>query len=125
MNSIIGASDIGRGRGGAERCARAILCATRDLLFAARWSLLRGWSLAAFVALRATAGLPQEAPVPVPSLGPLTLTPNQDQGEGPAGDPLTPQNLLQLEYQVKTTPGTNLNGEPDTVTTDTMKLRRS
>jgi hypothetical protein len=51
------------------------------------------------------------------------LTPNQDQGEGPAGDPLTPQNLLQLEYQVKTTPGTNLNGEPDTVTTDTTKLR--
>jgi hypothetical protein len=40
------------------------------------------------VALRAKAGLPQEAPIPLPSLGPLTLTPNQDQGEGPAGDPL-------------------------------------
>jgi hypothetical protein len=123
MNSVIGASDITRGCGGAGRCARAILCATRDPLSAARWSSLCGWSLAAFVALRATAGLPQEAPISVPSLGPLTLTSNQDQGEGPAGDPLTPQNLLQLEYQVKTTPGTNLNGEPDTVTTDTTKLR--
>ena len=91
----------------------------------ARWSSLRGWSLAAFVALRATAGLPQEAPIPLPSLGPPTLTPNQDQGEGPAGDPLTPQNLLQLEYQVKTTPGTSLNSEPDTVTTDTATRRAS
>jgi hypothetical protein len=117
------ASDISRGRGGVGRCARAILCATRDPLSAGRGSLLCGWSLAALVALRATAGLAQEAPTPLPSLGPLSLTPYQDQGVGPAGDPLTPQNLLQLEYQVKTTPGTNLNGEPDTVTTDTMKLR--
>ena len=123
MNSVIGASDISRGRGGAGRCAPEILCATRDPLSAARWSSLRGWSLAAFVALRATAGLSQEAPIPLPSLGPLTLTPNQDQVEWPPGDLLTPKNLLQLEYQVKTTPGTNLNGEPDTVTTDTAKLR--
>ena len=105
------------------KVSRIYFRAIRDPLSAARWSSLRGWSLAAFVALRATAGLPQEAPIPPPRLGRLTLTPNHENGVVPAGDPLTPQNLLQLEYQVKTTPGTNLNGEPDTVTTDTTKLR--
>jgi hypothetical protein len=63
----------------------------------------------------------QEAPVVLPGNGPLTLTPNQT--AEPTGDPLTPQNLLQLEYQLKTAPGTNSNGAPDTVTTDTVKLR--
>src|SRR5271165_4428877 len=55
------------------------------------------------------------------SLGPLMLTPNQ--GSEPAGDALSPQNLLQLLYQLQTSPGTNLNGEFDTVTKETYKLR--
>ena len=63
----------------------------------------------------------QEAPGANTSLGPLTLTPNQ--GSEPAGDALSPQRLLQLFYQLQTSPGTNLNGEPDTVTKETFKLR--
>jgi hypothetical protein len=67
--------------------------------------------------------MPQETLSPLPTLGALTLSPNQDQGSEPIGDVLTPQNLLQLEYQAKTAPGKNLDGEPDTVTTQTTKLR--
>jgi len=63
----------------------------------------------------------QEDPNTAASLGPLTLTPNQ--GSEPTGDALSPQNLLQLMYQAKTAPGKGLNGAPDTVTTDTLKLR--
>jgi hypothetical protein len=73
------------------------------------------------ILLPATPARAQEAPIPLPAVGPLTLTSNQD--SEPAGDALTPQNLLQFEYQLKTAPGTNLNGDPDTVTTDTFKLR--
>jgi hypothetical protein len=71
-------------------------------------------SLAALVALQPTLGLSQEAPAVVSS---------QDQGAGPEGDVLTAQRLFQLLYQVKTAPGTDLNGNPVTTTTDTWKLR--
>jgi hypothetical protein len=64
----------------------------------------------------------QEAPISLPSLSPLALS-GQNHGSGPPGDLLSPQNLLQFEYQVKTTPGKNPDGEPDTVTTQTAKLR--
>jgi hypothetical protein len=46
-----------------------------------------------------------------------------DQDTGPEGDVLSGRNLLQLMYQVKTAPGSNLNGDPVTTTTDTWKLR--
>ena len=55
------------------------------------------------------------------AIGPVTLVPNQS--SEPPGDPLSPQNLLQLEYQVKTTDGTGADGEPRNVTTDMAKLR--
>ncbi len=48
---------------------------------------------------------------------------NGDQGVGPEGDVLSTQRLLQLMYEVKTAPGTNLDGNPMTTTTDTWKLR--
>jgi hypothetical protein len=73
--------------------------------------------------LRPTSGVAQEVPISLPSLGPLTASQNQDQGAGRPGDLLSPQNLLQFEYQVKTAPGENLDGEPDTITTQTAKLR--
>ena len=39
------------------------------------------------------------------------------------GDALSTQNLLQLMYQYKTAPGAGPSGAPDTVTTQTVKLR--
>jgi hypothetical protein len=48
---------------------------------------------------------------------------DSDQDPGPEGDVLNVQRLLQLLYQVKTSPGTDLNGNPVTTTTDTWKLR--
>jgi hypothetical protein len=48
---------------------------------------------------------------------------SRDQGAGPEGDVLSAQRLLQLMYQVKTAPGTDLDGNPVTTTTDTWKLR--
>ena len=68
-----------------------------------------------------TIAISQETSGPATSLGPLTLTTNQV--SEPAGDALSPQNLLQLYYQLQTSSGTNLNGEPDTVTKETYKLR--
>ena len=47
----------------------------------------------------------------------------QDQGASPEGDVLNPQRLLQLMYEVRTAPGTNLDGNPVTTTTNTWKLR--
>jgi hypothetical protein len=41
----------------------------------------------------------------------------------PTGDLLSPQNLLQFEYQAKTTDGKGSDGALRTVTTDTFKLR--
>jgi hypothetical protein len=46
-----------------------------------------------------------------------------DQGAGPEGEFLNRQRLLQLLYQVKTAPGTDLEGNQVTTTTDTWKLR--
>ena len=46
-----------------------------------------------------------------------------DQGASPEGDVLNAQRLLQLMYEVKTAPGTNLDGNSVTTTTDTWKLR--
>jgi hypothetical protein len=93
--------------------------------------LLRAYLLASIAALASQRAQAQSAPTPPAappesagppfSLGPIELTPNQ--GSEPVGDALTPQNLLQLEYQLKTAPGVNLNGNPDTVTTETYKLR--
>ncbi len=60
-------------------------------------------------------------PAAVASPAPLAAPP--ELGTGPAGDALTPRNLLQLQYELKTAPGTDLNGNPDTVTTETLKLR--
>ena len=74
---------------------------------------------ALLLALASPPALAQEAPAS--SIGPVTLVPNQD--SEPAGDLLTPQNLLQLKSEVKTTNGTNADGDPRTVTTDTFKLR--
>ena len=65
----------------------------------------------------------QDAVAPAAAALPVPLTAPADAGAGPPGDTLTPQNLLQLEDQVKTAPSTNLNGNPDTLTTDTLKLR--
>lgn len=57
------------------------------------------------------------------TLGPFTLASVENPNSALAGDPLTPQTLLQFMYQVKTAPGTNVNGDPDTVTSQTYKLR--
>ena len=65
---------------------------------------------------------PAGAPA-IPAAAPVPLTAPPDAGTGPAGDALTPQNLLQFEYELKGAPGTDLNGNPDTVTTETLKLR--
>jgi hypothetical protein len=83
---------------------------------------LFGRSLSALVTLQATLGLAQEAPNGAPIGG--QDAPAQDQGAGPEGDVLSAQRLFQLMYQVKTAPGTDLNGNPVTTTTDTWKLRR-
>jgi hypothetical protein len=79
-------------------------------------------ALLLLTALPATSAVSQEAPISLPNLTQLPLSPNQAQNSGP-NDPLSPQNLLQFEYQVKTAPGTDLDGAPDTVTTQTAKLR--
>jgi hypothetical protein len=84
---------------------------------------LLSYALSACALLPPTVSAAQQAAPALPSPGPLPLTPNTDQGGGPAGDPLNPQNLLQFMYQVKTAPGTDANGAPDTVTTDTWRLR--
>jgi len=78
-------------------------------------------SLIAAVALQPVSAVAQEALAAPSTFGGLPLTPNP--GSEPAGDALSPQNLLQLMYQYKTAPGKDLNGAPDTVTTDTVKLR--
>jgi hypothetical protein len=72
-------------------------------------------------ALQAAPAVAQEAPNIAAASGQDASNP--DQGEGPEGDVLNVQRLLQLMYQVKTSPGTDLNGNPVTTTTDTWKLR--
>ena len=79
-----------------------------------------GWALAALTALPATA-VAQEAPAPAASGG--TQTADQDLGGGPEGEFLNRTRLFQLEYAVKTAPGSGPNGTIRTVTTDTFKLR--
>jgi hypothetical protein len=77
---------------------------------------LLGCSLVA-AALQLTPALAQEGPSAGAASG-------QDASDpGPAGDVLNVQRLLQLLYQVKTSPGTDLNGNSVTTTTDTWKLR--
>ncbi len=80
-----------------------------------------GRALVALTALQPASALSQEAPNSAGSGGQPASA--QDQGSAPTGDALNPQNLLQLLYQLRTSPGTNLNGEPDTVTRETFKLR--
>jgi hypothetical protein len=84
-----------------------------------RWLVVG--SIFAAAALQPGIAAAQQAPNSAANLGPLTLSPNQ--AAEPAGDALSPQNLLQLMYQYKTAPGTGPNGAPDTVTTETVKLR--
>ena len=101
------------GKGSEEREARPCW---KGVLFP---RLRDAWT-AAFLATGSSA-FAQEAP-PSSVLSPLPLTsPVTD--SAPAGDLLTPQNLLQLEYRVRTNDGTNADGEPRTVTTDIVKLR--
>jgi hypothetical protein len=80
-----------------------------------------GFSLAAAASFQPTRVSSQEAP----SAAAFSEQDgsNTDQGAGPEGDVLNRQRLLQLMYQVKTAPGTNLDGNPVTTTTDTWKLR--
>jgi hypothetical protein len=78
-----------------------------------------GLSLAAAASFQSTCARSQEAP----AVSAGQDASNQDQGAGPEGDVLNRQRLLQLMYQVKTAPGTNLDGNPVTTTTDTWKLR--
>jgi Putative MetA-pathway of phenol degradation len=77
------------------------------------------WALAAAAALP-TIAVAQEAPAPA-SDGPQTA--DQDLGGGPEGDVLNRVRLFQLEYAVKTAPGSGPDGTIRTVTTDTFKLR--
>jgi len=76
----------------------------------------------AAAALWPASAISQEAP------GPATVSgqdaPNPDEGAGAEGDVLTRERLFQLEYEVKTAPGTDLNGILVTTTTETWKLRR-
>ena len=72
------------------------------------------------ITFQATCAVSQEAPVAAVE-GPDAL--GQDQGAGPEGDVLNRQRLLQLMYEVKTAPGTNLDGAAVTTTTDTWRLR--
>ncbi len=81
---------------------------------------LLGCSLVA-AALQLTPALAQEGPNAAAALGQDASDPDQD--PGPEGDVLNVQRLLQILYQVKTSPGTDLNGNPVTTTTDTWKLR--
>ena len=71
--------------------------------------------------LQPTLALAQEAPSAAAISG--QDAPNPDQGTGPEGEFLNRQRLLQLMYQVRTAPGTDLNGNPVTTTTDTWRLR--
>ena len=80
-----------------------------------------GLSLAAAASFQPTCAFPQEAPPAAAASGQDASNP--DQGAGPEGDVLNRQRLLQLMYQVRTAPGTDLNGNPVTTTTDTWKLR--
>jgi hypothetical protein len=82
---------------------------------------LVGFSLAAAASFQPTCAGSQEAPASAAASGQAAS--NQDQGAGPEGDVLNRQRLLQLMYQVKTAPGTDLNGNPVTTTTDTWRLR--
>ena len=75
----------------------------------------------AAITARSVTVVSQEVATTATTHGAPTLTPNQ--GAEPAGDALNPQNLLQLFYQVQTSPGTTLNGGLDTVTKETFKLR--
>jgi hypothetical protein len=68
-----------------------------------------------------TYAVSQEGPTAATALG--ADESDLEQGAGPEGDVLSRQRLLQLMYQVKTAPGTDLNGNPVTTTTDTWKLR--
>ena len=71
--------------------------------------------------LQPTLALAQEAPTAAAVSG--QDAPSPDQGAGPEGEFLNRQRLLQLLYQVKTAPGTDLEGNQVTTTTDTWKLR--
>jgi hypothetical protein len=82
---------------------------------------LLGRLLAGAAALQSTCALSQDAP-PAAAVSQQDAS-NPDQGTGPEGDVLNRQRLLQLMYQVKTAPGTDLNGNPVTTTTDTWRLR--
>jgi hypothetical protein len=77
--------------------------------------------LAAVCGLLPACAVAQEAESPVAVTGQNASS--RDQGAGPEGDVLSAQRLLQLMYQVKTAPGTDLDGNPVTTTTDTWKLR--
>jgi hypothetical protein len=78
-----------------------------------------GVSFAAAALFQPTCAPSQEAPAAVAGQD----ASNPDQGVGPEGEFLNRQRLLQLMYQVRTAPGTDLNGNPVTTTTDTWRLR--
>jgi hypothetical protein len=82
---------------------------------------LLGRLLAGASALQSTCALSQDAP-PAAAVSEQDAS-NPDQGTGPEGDVLNRQRLLQVMYQVKTAPGTDLQGNPVTTTTDTWRLR--
>jgi len=88
------------------------------IIFASR--RLLGCALASITALPAVA-VAQETLNSAASA--TDQAPSQNQSSAPTGDVLNAQSLLQLMYQVKTAPGTGLNGVPDTVTTQTAKIR--
>jgi hypothetical protein len=85
----------------------------------AAWLL--GRLLAGASALQSTCALSEDAR-PAAAVSEQDAS-NPDQGTGPEGDVLNRQRPLQLMYQVKTAPGTDLNGNPVTTTTDTWRLR--
>jgi hypothetical protein len=70
-----------------------------------------GWLLGCLLVLAAPQPTPaaaQEAPSAAAVSGRGASDPDHD--SGPEGDVLNIQRLLQLLYQVKTSPGTDLNG---------------
>jgi hypothetical protein len=99
-------------------CPNAALTKPNSLTVAARVFTRLLAAVSGFLPACAVA---QEAEGPVAVSGQDTSS--RDQGAGPEGDVLSVQRLLQLMYQVKTAPGTDLDGSPVTTTTDTWKLR--
>jgi Putative MetA-pathway of phenol degradation len=106
--------------------SRAFSQKTGSHFFAARasGSLALAWRLCASAcgALTAPAiAIAQQPSTPVANSA--SQGPDQSEVGGPEGDALSPANLFQLYYAVKTAPGSGLDGSIRTVTTETFKLR--